>query len=203
MRKRKIGALACTAAGLCLLLTGCGPVDEDILNTQANTAVDISIPYATATPLPEYLNVPDPIVIDSDGNVTLNDASIIEGDFQSARDEEEQTEYRSLTLGSNGIAVQALQSRLQELGYFDGESTSSSTTTRTKFCSAKTPSPTPTGSATGTKSFRNARRSSTISATSPICRTASSETRRRTQFAASRSRTVSWWTAVSANPPST
>ena len=123
MRNWKIAMLCALTAGAVLALPGCGTVDENLLDTEANYSVDISVPYATATPLPEYLNVPDPIVIDSDGNVTLNDASIIEGDFQSARDEAERTEYRSLTLGSNGIAVQALQSRLQELGYFSGEIT--------------------------------------------------------------------------------
>ena len=96
-------------------------MDENILDTQINTAVDIQVPYPTATPLPDYLNVPNAIVIDSDGNVTLNDRSVIEGNFQSARDQEEQTEYRSLSLGSTGIAVQALQSRLKELGYFTGD----------------------------------------------------------------------------------
>ena len=123
MRNWKIAMLGALTAGAVFALPGCGTVDESFLDTEANYTVDISVPYATATPLPEYLNVPDPIVIDSDGNVTLNDASIIEGDFQSARDEEQQTEYRSLTLGANGIAVQALQSRLKELGYFDGEIT--------------------------------------------------------------------------------
>ena len=123
MRNWKIVMLGALTAGAVFALPGCGTVDENFLDTEANYTVDISVPYATATPLPEYLNVPDPIVIDSDGNVTLNDASIIEGSFQSARNEEQQTEYRSLTLGSNGIAVQALQSRLKELGYFDGEIT--------------------------------------------------------------------------------
>ena len=122
MRNWKIAALALLAAGLVLLLCGCGTiVDEEILNTQANTAVEIQVPYATATPLPDHLNVPNAIVIDSDGNVTLNDRSVIEGDFQSARDQEEQTEYRSLSLGNTGIAVQALQARLKELGYFGGD----------------------------------------------------------------------------------
>lgn len=121
MRHWKIAALACMAAALCALLSGCGVVDENILDTQINTAVDIQVPYPTATPLPDYLNVPNAIVIDSDGNVTLNDRSVIEGNFQSARDQEEQTEYRSLSLGSTGIAVQALQSRLKELGYFTGD----------------------------------------------------------------------------------
>ena len=122
MKKRRFGALALLAAGLCLTLAGCGTVvDEEILNTQANTSVDIQVPYATATPLPDNMNAPQAIVIDSDGNVTLNDRSVIEGDFQSARDQEQQTEYRSLSLGNTGIAVQALQLRLKELGYFTGD----------------------------------------------------------------------------------
>ena len=123
MRHWKIALLALLAAWVALALSGCGTVDESLLETEANYTVDINVPYATATPLPEYLNVPDAIVIDANGNVTLNDPSIIEGSFQSARDQEERTEYRSLTLGSTGIAVQALQSRLQELGYFSGEIT--------------------------------------------------------------------------------
>ena len=115
----KLSGLA-ILVGLTLMLSGCGSVDESILETTANYTVDIDLPYATPTPLPEYLNVPDAIVIDSDGNVTLNDASVIEGDFAAAR-QEEQTEYRSLALGATGIAVQSLQSRLQELGYYTGQ----------------------------------------------------------------------------------
>lgn len=121
MGSRKIASLAALATGACLLLSGCGSIDEDYLNTEINTSVDISVPYATATPLPENMAAPDAIVIDADGNVTLNDASVIEGDFQSARDQEEQTEYRSLSLGNTGIAVQALQLRLRDLGYFTGD----------------------------------------------------------------------------------
>lgn len=121
MGSRKIASLAALAAGTCLLLSGCGSIDEDYLNTEINTSVDISVPYATATPLPENMAAPDAIVIDADGNVTLNDASVIEGDFQSARAQEEQTEYRSLSLGNTGIAVQALQLRLRDLGYFTGD----------------------------------------------------------------------------------
>ena len=117
----RIGALALGAAGICMMMSGCGVVDDTILNSQANTSVEINVPYATATPLPDHMNVPNAIVIDSDGNVTLNDRSVIEGDFQSARDQEEQTEYRSLSLGNTGIAVQALQLRLRDLGYFTGD----------------------------------------------------------------------------------
>ena len=121
MRNYKIIAFVLAAAGVCLLLSGCGIIDEDILNAQVNTSVDINMPYATATPLPENKTAPEAIVIDADGNVTLNDTSVIEGDFQSLRAQEQQTEYRSLSLGNTGIAVQALQLRLKELGYFDGD----------------------------------------------------------------------------------
>lgn len=121
MGNRKIGALALLAAGTCLLLSGCGTIDDDYLNTEANTSVQINVPYATATPLPQRMSAPEAIVIDADGNVTLNDASVIEGDFQSAREQVEHTEYRSLSLGNTGIAVQALQLRLRDLGYFTGD----------------------------------------------------------------------------------
>ena len=121
MRNYKIGAFSLMAAGMCLLLCGCGSIDESILDTQANTSVEISMPYATATPLPENMSAPEAIVIDADGNVTLNDTSVIEGDFQSLRAREQQTEYRSLSLGNTGIAVQALQLRLKDLGYFQGD----------------------------------------------------------------------------------
>ena len=121
MARFRIGALTLMAAGVSLLLCGCGSIDENILDTQANTAVEINMPYATATPLPENMSAPQAIVIDADGNVTLNDASVIEGDFQSLRTLEQQTEYRSLSLGNTGIAVQALQLRLKDLGYFEGD----------------------------------------------------------------------------------
>ena len=88
MRSWKTVTLTIMAAGTCLLLSGCVTIDEEILNTQANTSVEINMPYATATPLPGNQGAPEAIVIDADGNVTLNDSSVIEGDFQSARDQE-------------------------------------------------------------------------------------------------------------------
>ena len=122
MGKLKFIPLAMLSAGACLLLAGCGTVvDESILNMPANYSVDINVPYATVTPKPDYLNVPSAIVIDSDGNVTLNDTSIIEGNFQSVRDQAEQTEYRTLALGNTGLAVQALQMRLKALGYYTSD----------------------------------------------------------------------------------
>ena len=86
MGEWKRAMLAGMTATAVFALSACGTIDEKYLETEANYSVDISVPYATPTPLPEYLNVPDAIVIDQDGNVTLNDASVIEGDFSSARD---------------------------------------------------------------------------------------------------------------------
>ncbi len=120
MRKWKTRGLAALAACACLTLTGCtAVVDESVLNTQADYSVDINMPYATATPLPDHLNVPDPIVVDAEGKVSVNDVTAIEGDFQSQQ--ARQAEYQSLTLGSTGAEVQALQARLEALGYFSGE----------------------------------------------------------------------------------
>ena len=121
MGKKSIGTLLFLTLGTGMLLSGCGQIDESILDTQANLSINISVPYPTATPLPDHLNVPDAIVIDSDGNVTLNDESYISGDFQSVSEQEDATEYKSLSLGNTGIGVQALQTRLKELGYFDGD----------------------------------------------------------------------------------
>lgn len=121
MGKKSIGTLLFLTLGAATLLSGCGQIDESILDTQANLSINISVPYPTATPLPAHLNVPDAIVIDSDGNVTLNDESYISGDFQSVSEQEDATEYKSLSLGNTGIGVQALQKRLKELGYFDSD----------------------------------------------------------------------------------
>lgn len=120
MRNWKERGLAALAAGVCLALTGCtAVVDESVLSTQADYTVSINMPYATSTPLPEGMSAPDAIVIDNQGNVSVNDVAAIEGDFQSQQ--AQQAEYQSLTLGSTGSEVQALQARLEALGYFQGE----------------------------------------------------------------------------------
>lgn len=116
MRKGKLGLLALLLAAGMGLLAGCGQVDETVLNSEADTSVSIAVPYATATPLPEYLDVPDPVVIDSNGNVTVNDTSILAS--QKTLTRESDSAYRTLSLGDTGLAVQSLQTRLSELGYY-------------------------------------------------------------------------------------
>lgn len=117
MRNRKLGILIPALAGCLCLLSGCDQVDESMLSSEINTAVNISVPYVTATPIPEYLDVPDPVVIDSNGVVTVNDKSILSSANASKNDEE--SGYSTLSLGDTGFAVQTLQQRLKDLNYFD------------------------------------------------------------------------------------
>lgn len=116
MRNYKTGMLAAMLAAGTLLLCGCGPVDNSMLDAEPDMSVSLNVPYVTATPLPDYLDVPDQVVIDSNGAVTLNDKSMLGIDTNSSKEDE--TSYHSLSLGDTGIAVQALQTRLKELGYF-------------------------------------------------------------------------------------
>lgn len=106
---------------MCLVgaLSGCsGPIDEDVLSTQADFSIDIALPYATATAAPMEQEQAQALVIDSEGGVTLNDpASILQGEARSNSEDK----YNSLRLGNTGLAVQALQKRLQELGYYSAD----------------------------------------------------------------------------------
>ena len=116
MRKLKTGLLAIAlAAGACLF-TGCGQVDETILETNADFSVNINVPYSTTTPLPDYLNVPDQVVIDANGGVTVNDPSLLNNSYTNVKANESQ--YTTLSLGDTNTSVQALQERLQALGYY-------------------------------------------------------------------------------------
>ena len=118
MSKRAV--LVLTVCLLGVLLSGCGVrIDEDVLTAQADYSINIALPYATVTPVPMVEEeVAQALVIDSEGGVTVNDsASILQGEVPSYSDSE--TNYNSLRQGNTGLAVQALQTRLQELGYYD------------------------------------------------------------------------------------
>jgi len=120
MRKLKFGCLAAMlTAGVCLL-SGCGQVDETFLDSTADFSVNISVPFPTTTPLAGSHDTPEQIVIDSDGNVTVNDPSLLISSYTIPKNEQEQSAYSTLSLGDTGFAVQTLQQRLQTLGYFTG-----------------------------------------------------------------------------------
>ena len=117
MSKRAVWVLL-----ICLLsalLGGCGVrIDEDVLTAQADYSIDIALPYATVTPAPMEQEQAQALVIDAQGGVTVNDsASSLQGDTPSNSNDD--TNYNSLRQGNTGLAVQALQTRLQELGYYD------------------------------------------------------------------------------------
>ena len=83
-----------------------------------DTSVSIDMPYATSTPVPEYLNVPDSVVIDANGGVTVNDKTLLTNDLPLEKKASDESAYPTLSLGDTGLAVQSLQQRLSELGYY-------------------------------------------------------------------------------------
>ena len=109
-----VGALL----ALCLALGGCdAQIDESILTAEANYNIDIALPYATVTPLPAVQEDAEALVIDADGSVTVNDAAALL-ESETASESGQDSNYKSLRLGNTGLAVQALQTRLNELGYY-------------------------------------------------------------------------------------
>lgn len=118
MRRRKSrGLILYLIAGICLL-SGCSAVDNDAIGGTVDTSVNIDVPYATTTPIPEYLNVPDSVVIDANGSVTVNDKTLLTNDLPLEKDDTDESSYPTLSLGDTGLAVQSLQQRLTELGYY-------------------------------------------------------------------------------------
>ena len=109
----------CLLCAFCLMLSGCGSgAGDTILDTHANYEVRISLPYATAVPSHESDEAVKPLVIDSEGSVTVNDPASILDDPGSAGNSLEEANYKTLGMGNTGLAVQALQTRLLELGYY-------------------------------------------------------------------------------------
>ena len=100
-------------------LGGCSMhIDEDVFTAEADYRIEIALPYATVTPAPMEQEQAEALVIDAEGGVTVNDSSsILQGEVPSNANQD--TNYNSLRQGNTGLAVQALQTRLQELGYYD------------------------------------------------------------------------------------
>ena len=100
-------------------LGGCSMhIDEDVFTAEADYSIEIALPYATVTPAPMEQEDVQALVIDSEGGVTVNDSnSILQG--EAPVNSNQDTNYNSLRQGNTGLAVQALQTRLQELGYYD------------------------------------------------------------------------------------
>ncbi len=117
---KRVLLLGLTGA-LCAVLSGCDvQLDEQMLNAPADYSISISLPYATVTPPPAQKEEAQALVIDSEGGVIVNDSnSILQGEVAGL--ESSAGNYKSLRQGNTGLAVQALQTRLKELGYFTEE----------------------------------------------------------------------------------
>lgn len=117
MRKLKFGLLAVVlGTGVCLL-SGCGHVDESILESNADFSVNINVPFSTTAPKVENQEALQQVVVDGNGKVTVNDTSLLNSSFTRPKEEKE-SDYETLSLGDTGFAVQTLQQRLKDLGYF-------------------------------------------------------------------------------------
>ncbi len=110
-----LAALLAVAAGL---LGGCGEVDDSVFESTADFSVSINVPFATTAPEEDAQSQQEQVAIDANGKVTVNDASLLNSSY--TRPSTSDSEYETLSLGDTGLAVQALQQRLQELGYFTG-----------------------------------------------------------------------------------
>ena len=115
-RAKRILLLGVTAA-LSVSLCACdAKIDETILNNEANTSVDIRLPYVTVTPPPAAKAEAQALEISANGTVTVNDSAFLNADSEN-QGVGSNTNYKSLRLGNTGLAVQVLQTRLKELGY--------------------------------------------------------------------------------------
>lgn len=118
----KRAALAAALAALLALTVGCTASDTDVGTGPSDDFVDIIVPYATTTISPDATQAPDALLIGSDGQVILNDASVLIDGLESDETPVTATvaKYEQLRLGDASAAVSNLQTRLSALGYFSG-----------------------------------------------------------------------------------
>ena len=104
--------------GLCVGLCACDAIPEDdtLFDNNADYSVSIELPYATNVPKQDASEASEALVIDYEGNVTVNDSeTVLSTDTEQIS---AGNNYKTLRSGHTGIAVQALQKRLKELGYY-------------------------------------------------------------------------------------
>lgn len=112
-------ALAAALVCLAALVTGCAN-DVAAPETTAETGVSIVVPYATTTVAPAETQAPDALYIGADGDVVLNDDSLLNDTVGGVVYDAADSQYSQLRLGDTGEAVSAMQERLAELGYYTG-----------------------------------------------------------------------------------
>lgn len=117
----KKNALAASLALTALLTVGCSGIDAgEVTNTPAALGVDIIMPYATSTVTPDATAMAQALYIGSDGNVVLNDDSVLDSSATYTGDYGEGAIYSQLKRGDTSTAVSDMQTRLAELGYYKG-----------------------------------------------------------------------------------
>ena len=117
----KKNALAASLALTALLTAGCSGIDAgEVANTPAALGVDIIMPYATSTVTPDATAMAQALYIGSDGNVVLNDDSVLDSSATYTGDYGEGAIYSQLKRGDTSTAVSDMQTRLAELGYYKG-----------------------------------------------------------------------------------
>lgn len=117
----KRAALAAALLALLALAAGCTAIDGDIDPEPTEGFVDIIMPYATTTISPEATRAPDALLIDAEGQVILNDNSVLtQGAKEDDAPDVPAARYSQLRQGDTSTAVSDLQRRLSDLGYFTG-----------------------------------------------------------------------------------
>ena len=109
--------LAAALVLIAAVMTGCSV--ESTVSPQAtqDLGVDIIVPYATTTVSPEATVEPVALYISSDGEVVLNDDTLLANNTGETGSRPT-SQYAQLRLGDTGESVAAMQERLTELGYY-------------------------------------------------------------------------------------
>ncbi len=109
-------ALAAALFILAAIMTGCSMESVLEATPEPELGVDIIVPYATTTVSPEATPEPVALYITGDGEVRLNDETVLYAENEEGAASTSQ--YKQLRKGDTGEAVANMQARLTELGYY-------------------------------------------------------------------------------------
>lgn len=121
-RRHKKCALAASLMLSALIAAGCSGDGPAMVAATASAAlgVDIIMPYATSTVTPTNTKISEALYIGSDGEVVLNDNSVLDASAKYTGDYGDGAIYSQLKRGDTSASVSDMQTRLAELGYYKG-----------------------------------------------------------------------------------